>query len=283
MSEWGSSIDTGRKRPEWLLPIEPLMFTNYFGNWSESNSRNYSWAWENISAIRLPADHGYYTAVEHGFTYWPGGPDAPIDWDNGAVLSRTGATFQFPRDWNHIPSPGRSSRGADIIGYRKRVAIDPDRDRDAHRAAVEAGYAPLDEYVAVETGGCAPPVLVTRAASHLPLPGEQQLALFAAGLGPQPEVAGPYSIGSDVWPGLSKLIEEAGEVIQVGGKLMQRAGSTDHWSGDLRQMAVDEIGDLYAALDFFVDKNPTLSRWEIAKRRFEKQVLFQAWHKENAA
>ena len=32
--------------------------------------------------------------------------------------------------------------------------------------------------------------------------------------------AGPYSIGSDVWPGLSKLAEESGEVVQVIGKIV---------------------------------------------------------------
>jgi hypothetical protein len=32
-------------------------------------------------------------------------------------------------------------------------------NRAEHRALVEAGYAPLAEYVAIYPGGCAPPVL----------------------------------------------------------------------------------------------------------------------------
>lgn len=37
--------------------------------------------------------------------------------------------------------------------------------RQEHRAAVEAGYASLPEYVAVEAGGCAPPILVAKHAA----------------------------------------------------------------------------------------------------------------------
>ena len=86
----------------------------------------------------------------------------------------------------------------------------------------------------------------------------------------------PYTIGSDRWPGLSKLIEEAGEVIQVGGKLLGSGGSAD-----LRVMLVEEIGDLYAALDFFVDKNLRPDRKAIESRRERKQLAFQRWHREN--
>jgi hypothetical protein len=47
--------------------------------------------------------------------------------------------------------------------------------------------------------------------------------------------AGPYSIGSTVWPGLSKLVEEMGEVGQVVGKLIATGGDPAHRDGtDLR-------------------------------------------------
>lgn len=43
-------------------------------------------------------------------------------------------------------------------------------DRATHRALVEAGYAPLDEYLArfepVDCGGCAPPVLASVMKAH---------------------------------------------------------------------------------------------------------------------
>lgn len=35
-----------------------------------------------------------------------------------------------------------------------------------------------------------------------------------------PHESGDFSIGGTLWPGLSKLIEECGEVLQVGGKLI---------------------------------------------------------------
>lgn len=38
---------------------------------------------------------------------------------------------------------------------------------------------------------------------------------MSADVGPSREVSLPFSIGATVWPGLSKLIEEAGEVVQV--------------------------------------------------------------------
>ena len=56
--------------------------------------------------------------------------------------------------------------------------------------------------------------------------------------------AGPYSIGSDHWPGLSKVIEECGEVIQAAGKIIAANGDGQHWDGsDLRQRLEDEIAD----------------------------------------
>lgn len=92
---------------------------------------------------------------------------------------------------------------------------------------------------------------------------------------------GDFTIGSDVWPGLSKLVEEAGEVLQLCGKLMQRP-SGEHWSGDLIAKSQEELGDLYAAIDFFVMANPRLSIAEILARRHEKVARFTKWHVEQA-
>jgi NTP pyrophosphatase (non-canonical NTP hydrolase) len=60
-----------------------------------------------------------------------------------------------------------------------------------------------------------------------------------------------FAIGDNEWAGLSKLIEEAGEVIQVGGKLMGSRGDTNHWSGDLREKLVEELGDLLGCFILF--------------------------------
>lgn len=92
--------------------------------------------------------------------------------------------------------------------------------------------------------------------------------------------SGDFSIGSTVWPGTSKLIEEQGELIQVLGKLMATGGDTKHWSGDLRKMLVEEIGDLSAALVFFQTENLTVDEVrQMGDRVGEKLALFREWHK----
>ena len=91
--------------------------------------------------------------------------------------------------------------------------------------------------------------------------------------------SGDFSIGSKVWPGTSKLIEEMGELQQVLGKLIAVAGSTEHWSGDLRKMIVDEAGDVAAALRFFALENLTSEELiHMTKRSDEKLMLFKKWH-----
>jgi NTP pyrophosphatase (non-canonical NTP hydrolase) len=94
------------------------------------------------------------------------------------------------------------------------------------------------------------------------------------------ETPGPYSIGSHHWPGLSKLIEECGEVMQVAGKLIGSGGDPMHWDGtDLRERLLDELSDLQAALRFF----GTMNYEQEAANRFGERVeakvaLFHEWH-----
>lgn len=91
--------------------------------------------------------------------------------------------------------------------------------------------------------------------------------------------SGDFSIGSGVWPGTSKVIEEMGELQQVLGKLIAVAGDTQHWDGDLRKKLVEEIGDVCAALLFFQAENLTLDEVKQVAERIEKKVvLFRQWH-----
>lgn len=93
-------------------------------------------------------------------------------------------------------------------------------------------------------------------------------------------MAGPYSIGSTVWPGLSKVVEECGEVGQVLGKLIGSGGDPNHFDGsDLKTRAEDEIGDLLAALDYFIRRND-LDFGRFMSRRDAKIALFDQWHSE---
>ena len=94
--------------------------------------------------------------------------------------------------------------------------------------------------------------------------------------------SGDFSIGSNVWPGTSKLIEEMGELHQVLGKLIATHGDTEHWSGDLRVKLIEEIGDVFAALRFFGFMNlPIGDSHLVESRASDKQKLFIKWHVES--
>lgn len=98
----------------------------------------------------------------------------------------------------------------------------------------------------------------------------------------EPIGSGDFAFGSTVWPGLAKLIEECGEKLQIVGKLMQRGGRTDHWSGDLKPMAEDEIGDMIAAAQTFVELNADrLDVAKIERRIAMKRETFRGWHRDN--
>lgn len=91
--------------------------------------------------------------------------------------------------------------------------------------------------------------------------------------------AGPYGLGSRTWPGLSKLIEECGEVLQIAGKLIATGGEATHWDGsDLRERLQEELGDLMAACRFFVVAN--LPEADVFERMLKKERLFWQWHGE---
>lgn len=91
-----------------------------------------------------------------------------------------------------------------------------------------------------------------------------------------------FAIGDKEWAGLSKMLEEAGEVIQVGGKLIGSRGATDHWSGDLREKLVEELADLFAAMMFFGEKNLSDAEADAIMDRAEKKIeLFMKWHDED--
>lgn len=92
---------------------------------------------------------------------------------------------------------------------------------------------------------------------------------------------GDFSIGSTVWPGTSKLIEEMGELQQVLGKLMASHGDTAHWSGNLREKLVEEIGDVLAAVSFFRGMNLTVEESRLIEKRLQdKWMLFCEWQSE---
>lgn len=105
--------------PDWLRDDETVA-----GQW-----RNHSWfsggtttkscysSPDEITAIRLPADHPYYLATSNGFTYWPGGESAPVDWDGGEVLYGGGLPAKFHGFWKRDDPVD----GVEVIGYRRKA------------------------------------------------------------------------------------------------------------------------------------------------------------------
>ena len=89
----------------------------------------------------------------------------------------------------------------------------------------------------------------------------------------------PFTFGSDTWPGLAKLIEECGEVLQIAGKLITTNGENNYWDDrDLHKDLAEELGDLVAATSFVITYSG-LDDDEVFERADMKMVLFEEWHK----
>ena len=87
-----------------------------------------------------------------------------------------------------------------------------------------------------------------------------------------------FAIEDEEWPGISKLIEEAGEVQQVCGKLLGTHGQVEHWDGsNLRVELQKELADLLAAIHFVQDFCD-LDQEFIAARMDAKLARFARWH-----
>lgn len=94
-----------------------------------------------------------------------------------------------------------------------------------------------------------------------------------------------FAFGDKEWPGLAKLNEESGELVQVIGKLMMTHGQAKHWDGsDLRARLVEEMGDVSAACAFIYAHVLTAEeRATVCDRVRKKLALFVKWHREQAA
>lgn len=89
-----------------------------------------------------------------------------------------------------------------------------------------------------------------------------------------------FAIGDIDWPGVSKLVEECGEVQQVAGKLMGTGGHAQHWDGSHLPTELEkELGDLLAAIEFVIEhNNGALNAEAIRERARLKLRRFKQWH-----
>jgi hypothetical protein len=99
------------------------------------------------------------------------------------------------------------------------------------------------------------------------------------------EQPGSYCIGSDIWPGMAKLVEEMGELNQVIGKIMSGGGDPIYWDGtNLVEKLVEELADVQAVLWFFTNINVKQLKIDgefwgpLAHRMRYKQDKFIEWH-----
>lgn len=80
------------------------------------------------------------------------------------------------------------------------------------------------------------------------------------------------------WYGIHKATEECGELLQCLGKLNVYPTGVHPDGENWRQKVIEEIADVRAALDYFVDHNlSTEEDAEIEKRRLQKLVKFNKW------
>jgi hypothetical protein len=90
------------------------------------------------------------------------------------------------------------------------------------------------------------------------------------------EPPGPYSIGSDTWPGLSRLAADAAQVVRVACTIMGNGGDTrpEAELDGLRECLQEELGDLRAAIDYVIGKNAL--DWDaVNRRRDRKRSLYE--------
>ena len=82
----------------------------------------------------------------------------------------------------------------------------------------------------------------------------------------------------ECWKGIFKLQEECGELVQALGKAGPfPIGPHPDGKGTMTNRLQEEIADVYAALDYFVETNTQLNSTIIAIRRATKLDLFREW------
>ena len=83
---------------------------------------------------------------------------------------------------------------------------------------------------------------------------------------------------TEKWRGIHKLIEECGEVLQLCGKVGAFPDEAHPSGENIRAKMVEELGDLRAAIDYFMVENFTQTeRGHICDRRHRKFHKFADW------
>lgn len=80
------------------------------------------------------------------------------------------------------------------------------------------------------------------------------------------------------WHGCHKLNEECGELVQLFGKLGAfPAGAHPDGKGELSTRLEEELGDVLAAISYFIGANPVISMLRVNERMQDKHAKFCEW------
>lgn len=84
----------------------------------------------------------------------------------------------------------------------------------------------------------------------------------------------PYGIGSDTWPGLSRLAADAAQVARAARTIISASDDTDQDAAVQRENLQEQLGDLRAAIDYVIGKN-ALDWAAVNRRRDRKRSLYE--------
>ena len=84
----------------------------------------------------------------------------------------------------------------------------------------------------------------------------------------------PYGIGSDTWPGLSRLAADAAQVVKVACTIIGTGNDTHQDTAVQRESLQQELGDLRAAIDYVIGKN-ALDWGAVNRRRDRKRSQYE--------
>ena len=84
----------------------------------------------------------------------------------------------------------------------------------------------------------------------------------------------PYGIGSDTWPGLSRLAADAAQVARAAAAIISTGNDTAQDAAVQRENLQEQLGDLRAAIDYVIGKN-ALDWAAVNRRRDRKRSLYE--------
>lgn len=84
----------------------------------------------------------------------------------------------------------------------------------------------------------------------------------------------PYGIGSDTWPGLSRLAADAAQVARLAAAIIGTGNDTHQDTAVQRESLQEQLGDLRAAIDYVIGKN-ALDWTAVNRRRDRKRTQYE--------